>query len=161
MEPTGRARVNANDPRAFAVCDRCGTWHNWINLSWQYEWSGTRLFNTNLLVCQRCLDVPNEQLRTIILPPDPVAIQNARLEPFQIDNEGPVSSQIAQDADLGATTIYVQDVTGFEVGQTVYVQLNNSTFAQETIVSIDSNDNSMVVSIPLPYPASTLGVVSA
>lgn len=124
-------------------------------------WAGTRLFNTNLLVCDRCLDKPNEQIRTIILPPDPVAIQDARLEPFTIDNEEPVSSQIAQNAALGATTIFVDDVTRFDSGQTVYVQLNNGTFAQETIVSVNSVANSMVVSIPLPYSASTSGIVSA
>jgi hypothetical protein len=33
-----------------------------------------------MLVCPSCLDRPNEQLRTITLPPDPVPIMNARPE---------------------------------------------------------------------------------
>jgi hypothetical protein len=35
--------------------------------------------NTGLLVCERCLDIPNPQERTIFIPPDPVPILNARL----------------------------------------------------------------------------------
>lgn len=83
--PHGRARVNARNPQAFGVCDRGGCWVSHVDLQWQYEWSGTQLTNTGLLVCERCLDVPNEQLRTIVLPPDPLPIQNARVEPFAVD----------------------------------------------------------------------------
>lgn len=161
MRPTGHARVNTGDPRAFAVCQRCGFWYNHDDLTWQMEWAGTRLFNTNLLVCEPCLDVPAEFLRTITLPPDPVSIEDARIEPFAIDEAGPVSSQIATAAAQGDTVIFVADVTGFAAAQTVYVQLNNGTFATETIVSVDTGANSITVSIPLPYSAGTQGIVSA
>jgi hypothetical protein len=161
MEPTGHARVSSTNPRAFARCDRCGFIYNLENLQFQFEWSGTRLFNTNLLVCDPCLDEPFEQLRTITLPPDPVAVEDARLEPFTTDEAGPVSSQISANASQGATTVYVASVTGFTVSQTVYVQLNNGTFATEVIQSIDTGANSLTVSIPLPYSASTTGIVSA
>jgi len=37
------------------------------------------------MVCDRCLDDPQPQLKARILPPDPVPIQNARPEQFYID----------------------------------------------------------------------------
>lgn len=36
------------------------------------------MVNLNLLVCDRCLDVPAPFMKTIILPPDPLPIMNAR-----------------------------------------------------------------------------------
>ncbi len=77
---TGRAKVDPNNPQAFAVCDRCGFWYNHKDLKWQFQWMGPQLQNTRLLVCDTCLDVPQEQLRTIILPPDPMPVLNARPE---------------------------------------------------------------------------------
>jgi len=82
---TGRARVSPNNPSAFAVCDRCGAWNNHNQLHWQFQWSGPRLQNLKLLVCDRCLDVPQPQLKPRILSPDPVPIMNARPEFFDID----------------------------------------------------------------------------
>ena len=161
MEPTGRARVSTTNPRAFAVCDRCGCWQNHDRLSFQYEWTGTRLYNTRILVCPRCLDVPFQQLRTIVLPPDPVAILDARTEQFAVDEAGPTSSAIAVAAAQGATVISVQSVTGFSVSQTVQVQMINAAFATETIMSIDPIANTLTVSIPLPAAAPLGGLVSA
>lgn len=46
--------------------------------------------NTGALVCttgNRCYDKPFEQLRTIILPPDPPPVQNARTENFAYDEQ--------------------------------------------------------------------------
>jgi hypothetical protein len=83
---SGRAQTNARNPRAFAVCDRCGIWHNHDQLQWQFDWAGSRLYNKRLLVCRRCLDVPQEQLRTITLPPDPRPILQPRVEPFLQDS---------------------------------------------------------------------------
>jgi hypothetical protein len=72
------ARVSRTNPRAFAVCDRCGKVTNHDQLQWQYQWAGPQLQNLNILVCSGCLDQPNEQLRSIVLPADPVPIQNPR-----------------------------------------------------------------------------------
>lgn len=81
----GRAEVNPNNPSAFGVCDRCGIWHSLRALSWQMQWSGVKLQNLRLLVCDRCLDVPQAQLKARILQPDPVAIRNPRPELFSVD----------------------------------------------------------------------------
>lgn len=72
------ANVSPSNPRAFAVCDRCGFVYNHYMLSWQYQWAGPKLQNLRILVCDTCMDVPQEQLRTIILPPDPIPIYNSR-----------------------------------------------------------------------------------
>ncbi len=82
---SGRARTSVSRPRAFAVCDRCGTWNNHVNLQWQFQWQGTSLTNLRLLVCRSCLDVPNQQLRAIVIPADPVPVRFPRTEPFESD----------------------------------------------------------------------------
>lgn len=76
----GRARVNSRFPQAQAVCDRCGIWYNRVDLQYQYQWAGTSQINLRRLVCRICLDIPQEQLRAIIVPADPVPIIDPRVE---------------------------------------------------------------------------------
>ena len=78
----GRARTSAGSPQAFAVCDRCGIWTNRVNLQFQFEWAGASMYNTQALVCPPCLDIPQEQLRAIVIPADPMPIINRRVEYF-------------------------------------------------------------------------------
>lgn len=105
----GRAQVDANNPRAFGVCDRCGLWYNHRDLVWQYQWIGPQLQNLRILVCTAtCLDVPQEQLRTVILPADPYPILNARPEPFAIDEIDFLTTEdgdflVTQDGDFLVT----------------------------------------------------------
>lgn len=48
---------------------------------------GPRLMRTGFLVCNRgCLDVPQQQLRPRIIPPDPVPIYQPRPEFYALDN---------------------------------------------------------------------------
>ena len=83
MRPHGRAQISARAPRALAVCDRCGFMFNHDELQWQWDWQqGPRLFNLRIMVCRTCLDVPQENGRTIVLPPDPVPIANPRPENY-------------------------------------------------------------------------------
>jgi len=49
----------------------------------QPEWRGCSLMVKNILVCDKCYDKPNEQLRTIFIPADPVPIRDPRpLPPY-------------------------------------------------------------------------------
>jgi Ubiquitin-activating enzyme E1 FCCH domain len=82
---SGRARTSASSPRAFGVCDRCGIWYNHHQLRWQFDWAGASLVNKRILVCNTCYDEPQQQLRSIILPADPVPIVNPRVEPYMWD----------------------------------------------------------------------------
>lgn len=72
------ANVSLRNPRAFGVCDRCGFVYNHESLKWQYDYTGFKLQNKQFLVCQSCLDTPQQQLRQVILPLDPVPIRNPR-----------------------------------------------------------------------------------
>lgn len=100
--PHGRAKVDARSPRAWGVCDRCGRWFNLCDLQWQFDWRGTQLQNLRILVCEEDYDTPQEQLRTIVLPPDPPPVFNVRPESFFIDDTQEFESQglvqiVAQD----------------------------------------------------------------
>lgn len=116
--PHGRARVSARDPKAFAVCDRCSIWTNLNRLSWQFQWSGDRLTDLKILVCNECLDVPQQQLRSIILPPDPLPVFNPRPENFDADNNDYRITQddmtrITQDAEPRVTQENGDDLEPF------------------------------------------------
>ncbi len=102
------ADVNPDRPVAWATDDRSGFVTNHNKLSWQMEWAGTELINKRILVGRDNLDVPNPQLRTIILPPDPAPLFNARPEPYTIDetdwrttSDGDIRE--TQDGDLRVT----------------------------------------------------------
>lgn len=82
MRPHGRAKVSSRNPRAFGICDRCGFLYNHDRLQWQYDWAGASLINKRILVCDTCLDVPQQQLRAIVIPADPVPIQNPRIQDY-------------------------------------------------------------------------------
>lgn len=98
-DPTPKyARVDTQNPEGWAQCDRCGFWFNRSALTWQYEWAGNSLYNTGVLVCStgpRCYDIPQEQFRTIILPPDPPPIVNARVPDFDYEEQTPMIYQFA------------------------------------------------------------------
>ena len=53
-----------------------------MNLRWQFDWGGASLINKRLLVCGTCYDEPQQQLRAIIIPPDPMPIVNPRIQDF-------------------------------------------------------------------------------
>lgn len=82
---SGRAKTSSRNPQAFAICDRCALWYNHYQLKWQYDWAGAALINKRILVCDTCYDKPQEQLRAIVVPADPVPIVNPRVEPYAWD----------------------------------------------------------------------------
>ena len=82
---SGRARVSPTNPQAFGVCDSCGMWYNRCDLRNQVEWRGASLLPLYLYKCNQCYDVPQEQLRAITIPADPIPIIQPRVEPFLAD----------------------------------------------------------------------------
>lgn len=100
MRPHPRgASTSPSSPRAWATCSRCGFVVNHYKLNWQHEWTGTRLTNLRILVCDACLDDPQRQLGTIVIPPDPMPILNARPEQYALD-EQPVSVRVTVNGDI-------------------------------------------------------------
>ena len=86
-----RAATNPTSPEAWGTDDRSGFVGNKNNLRWQYEWAGLKLINKRILVYEDMYDEPQRQLGTIVLPPDPLPVMNARPENYAID-EYPVST---------------------------------------------------------------------
>lgn len=84
------AETDPSSPRGWATCQRCGFVLNLFKLREQTEWRGTSIIGTGLIVCpDRCLDVPQRQLGTVILPPDPPGLMGALPEPYAIDEYWP------------------------------------------------------------------------
>lgn len=104
---SGRARTSARSPQAHAICDRCGFSYNHVNLKWQFDWSGASLVNRRMLVCNSCYDEPQQQLRAIVIPADPVPIQNPRIEYFvnAETNNRTTSGQNSVDPTTGLPVI--------------------------------------------------------
>lgn len=82
-----RAYASATRPEAWGQCDRCNRTYLHKNLTFQKKWQGIQLANLFILVCWDCYDKPQENIRTLIIPPDPMPIMNAR--PEQYDQEVP------------------------------------------------------------------------
>ena len=82
-----RTSTNPRSPRAWGTCDRSSFITNHEKLCWQWDWRGTQLINLRVLVAPDMLDKPQRQLGTIILPPDPVAILNARPEQYGMEEK--------------------------------------------------------------------------
>ena len=113
----GRARTSASNPQAHAICDRCGFRYNHVQLRWQFDWAGASLINKRLLVCNPCYDMPQEQLRAIVVPADPVPIINPRVQDF-------VTAETSTRYTSGQNTVNAQ--TGIPVpGGNVRVTQNN------------------------------------
>jgi len=58
---------------------------NLVALKPQMEWRGDRLMPTGFKVCGRCLDVPFQLDRPIVLPPDPVPVRDPRPEHYRVE----------------------------------------------------------------------------
>lgn len=82
----GRARVSATNPQAAAICDRCGFVFNHVDLKFQFDYAGAGLYNKRILVCDRCDDDAQPQMKAIVLPPDPVPVLNPRPQDYSLAN---------------------------------------------------------------------------
>ncbi len=93
-----RARISARNPRSIARCDRCSFVWNLNTLRFQYYYQGPTLQNTGFLVCRDCLDLPNEQTRTIVLPPDPLPVLNPRIEDYAQEIPNFFVDEVSEDS---------------------------------------------------------------
>lgn len=75
---THAALGDVRNPRPLGSCDRCGFVYNLDRLKWQYTWAGQSIRRDGMLVCPTCMDLPQQQLRAITIPIDPVPIVNPR-----------------------------------------------------------------------------------
>ena len=112
----GRAKVSASSPRAAGVCDRCGFVYQHCDLNWQFDWRGATMQNIRILVCDTCMDEPQQQLRAIVVPADPVPVTQPRVQDFSVaeTNFSTISAPTVYDPITGipipsTTTLVTQD----------------------------------------------------
>lgn len=123
MRPHGRARVSARNPQAFGICDRCGFLYNHSNLQWQFDWAGASLINKRILVCDTCNDKPQEQLRAIVLPADPMPIINPRVQDYSnAETDYRITEDNTVDLNTGIPII---------AGETRITQSNDTRVTQQ------------------------------
>jgi hypothetical protein len=79
------ASVDPSNPQAWFTSDRSGFIGNLRNAVWDRQWAGPSIINRRFLTLPHEYNVPNELLRTIVLPPDPEPIVNARIENYALD----------------------------------------------------------------------------
>jgi hypothetical protein len=78
--PKGKyVTIDINNPDALGICDYSGSVFNKRDLVKQMEWRGNALEWTGFLVGKPFIDVPNEQNRNPVLPPDPVPVPLPRV----------------------------------------------------------------------------------
>ena len=100
MRPHPRRTItDPTNPRAWGTSDRNGHIGQHARMRFQFDWAGTQLINRRILVHEDELDQPQRQLGTIILPPDPLPIMNARPENYAIDDR-PVSTRVTMDGKI-------------------------------------------------------------
>lgn len=148
----GRAKISARHPQAIAVCQRCGFTYNRAQLANQVEYQGFDLQQTGIWVCPPCFDRPNENLKSIILPPDPMPVYLPFPEPYSSEVDTPASTTLSADALAGATSIVVEDASDFSVSQQISVTLDSGAY---WVVSISGIAGSTLTITPaLAYIAS-------
>lgn len=111
-------RTDPRSPRAWATSDRSGFIGNQERMQWQYQWAGTQLINLNILVYPWEYDEPQRQLGTIILPPDPVAIRNARPEQYYVDEYASILPEVQSPKGLIPETLDGGGFAGQQPGRT-------------------------------------------
>jgi len=72
---------------------------------------------------------------------------------------GPVYVQMSASANVGATHVYVQYLTGLTVGNKIGVMMNNGVEFPTKLLSIDGSGEFIVLAAPLPYMAASGNLV--
>lgn len=140
--------------------------YNHYELQWQFDYRGAALLNTRILVCETCLDVPQNQLRNIIIPADPTPIMNARIQDYvtaETNNRytsGQVLSPTAATGDGTTATLTFTvplDVAPVTVGSTILVSgVEPVGYNGTYTVTASSNDTAYTVS----YANRTTGALT-
>ena len=102
---------------------RSGFLYNHSHLRWQMDYSGAGLYNKRILVCEHCYDTPQQQLKVIVIPPDPLPVLNAR-PPDYVNSETDYRITSGQNTVDPVTGIPI--VQGDILGAYTYVSATNS-----------------------------------
>jgi len=136
--------------------------------------------NIRILVCRRCLDTPQEQLRAIVVPADPLPIINARVQDFAIAETNyqtitqlPVYDPTTGIPIPGTTTLVTQDgrnlatqetgpPTGLTQSAIMPLQGNVHYGVCLNLLSVTANGTTIItVTCSSPHGLSTNGQIAA
>lgn len=138
----GRAKVSSQNPQAAASCDRCGFIYNHTDLKWQFDWAGASLVNRRILVCRNCYDQPQNQLRAIVIPADPMPVMNPRTVDYQ-------AAEISTRFTSGQNT--VDPITGIPVpGGDTRITQDGANRVTQQVGAIEGVDPNVSPSAPIP-----------
>lgn len=106
-----RAWASITRPEAWGQCDRCN--QTWLHrqLRFQKKWQGINLANLFILVCPVCYDKPQENIRTLIIPLDPVPIVNARRENYDMEVPSYMMTETRQAILTEAGSAIIWEIT--------------------------------------------------
>jgi len=155
---SGRARTSSRSPQAFGVCQRCGIWYNRVDLRNQYAWRGAALLPTWIFVCDRCMDVPQEQDRAIILSADPIPVQLALPEMF--DDKDQVMGLTDGSTVDPITNIPIPGKTA--MGTTDGVVMSPTPigrppgYALQTVMPLAMDDEGVSMPAGIPIPVTSM-----
>jgi hypothetical protein len=131
---------------------------NHDRLQWQFDYAGAGLINKRILVCSPCLDTPQNQLRSIILPADPVPIENPRVQDYaaaETDNIA-ISAPTVTDFWTGIPMPSTTDVvTQDGVSITTQVLGRPTGLDQNAVMPLFGTENYRVVLSPLSISSQT------
>jgi hypothetical protein len=99
--------IDENSPKALGICDKTQFVFRRMDLIRQMEYRGNALVWTGFYVGRPYADVPNNQLRPPVLPPDPVPVREPRVPQGQEEtfssNSLPIISQIYEPINMLGT----------------------------------------------------------
>ena len=131
---------------------------NHDRLQWQFDYAGAGLINKRILVCSPCLDTPQNQLRAIVLPADPVPILNPRVENYAAAETDFVATNAPTVTDFwtgipvpSTTDVITQD----GVSITTQVIGKPRSLNQNAVMPLFNKTNYRVVLSPLSISSQT------
>ena len=86
--------TNLTSPRPVGVCDLCYQKYYLDDLQWQYDWRGDHLQNLRVRRCPKCLDIPNEQLRPIVIRGPEGSLRDPRPPQYAANAAAPSGPQL-------------------------------------------------------------------
>jgi hypothetical protein len=132
--------------------------YNHDRLQWQFDYAGAGLINKRILVCNPCLDTPQNQLRSIILPADPVPIENPRVQDYaaaETDNIA-INAPTVTDFWTGIPVPSTTDViTQDGINVTTQVLGRPTGLDQNAVMPLFNQDSYRVVLSPLSVTSQT------
>lgn len=156
MRPHGRFSVDPSAPLARGVCDRCNFWFQLRDLQWQWQWAGSRLQNLRILVCKSCLDRPQIQLKSIIIPADPLPVMNPR--PGAIlssdNNVAPLGQNANAEDRLPGTPYGSGGYSNFLNANAAYDGNNNKSYRMCARVPVSANSTANRLGVRFSFDPS-------